>query len=75
MAESVRGLPDEIQDLIVVNEWDMRTIEGARRCLELRAKSMPAIAMDGVLVYQSLIPGQEELCEEVLRRYHEHEDE
>ncbi len=69
MAESVKVLPEEIQELIDVREWDLRTREGVQRFRELRAKSLPSIAMDGELIYESLIPGQEELCEEIRRRY------
>jgi hypothetical protein len=46
----------------------MRTLEGNRRFLELKAKSLPSIALDGELVYESLIPGQEELTDEIRRR-------
>ncbi len=53
-----------------VREWDMRTREGIQRLRELRAKSLPSVALDGELVYEALIPGQEELSQEILRRYH-----
>ncbi len=69
MAESVKELPTEIQSLIDVREWDMRTREGVLRFRELRAKSLPSIALDGELVYESIIPGQEELCKEIRRRW------
>jgi hypothetical protein len=69
MAESVRELPAEIQDMMEVREWDMRTHEGVQRLRQLRAKSLPAIALDAELVYEALIPGQEELAEEIRRRY------
>jgi hypothetical protein len=69
MAESVRALPQEIQALMDVREWDMRTREGIRRFRELRAKSLPSVALDGELVYESLIPGQEELSQEIVRRH------
>ncbi len=69
MAESVRALPQEIQDLMDVREWDMRTREGIQRFRELRAKSLPSVALDGELVYEALIPGQEELSQEIQRRY------
>jgi hypothetical protein len=69
MAKSVKDLPDEIKKLIKIREWDMRTVEGNRRFLELKAKSLPSIALDGDLVYESLIPGQEELTAEIRRRY------
>jgi hypothetical protein len=69
MAEAVKVLPREIQDLMEVREWDMRTREGVNRFRELKAKSLPSIALDEQLVYESLIPGQEELAQEVRRRY------
>jgi hypothetical protein len=68
MAKSVKDLPDEIQKLLEINEWDMRTLEGNRRFLELKAKSLPSIALDGELMYESLIPGQEELIVEIRKR-------
>ena len=68
MAKSVKDLPDEIQKLLEIREWDMRTLEGNRRFLELRAKSLPSIALDGELMYESLIPGQEELIVEIRKR-------
>ena len=69
MAESVRVLPEEVQDLIDVQEWDMRTREGIQRFRELRAKSLPSVALDGELVYESIIPGHEELSAEIRRRH------
>ena len=69
MAEAVKALPREIQDLMEVREWDMRTREGVNRFRELKAKSLPSIALDEQLVYESLIPGQEELAEEIRRRW------
>ncbi len=69
MAESVKVLPEEIQKLIEVNEWDMRTREGVGRFRELKARSLPSVALDSELVYESLIPMQEELIAEIKRRY------
>ena len=69
MAESVKVLPQDIQDIIAVHEWDMRTREGVQRFRELKAKSLPSVALDGDLVYESLIPMQEELIAEILRRH------
>ncbi len=71
MAESVKALPEDIQQLIDVREWDMRTREGVNRFRELRAKSLPSVALDEDLVYEALIPPQEELVEEIRRRYRE----
>ena len=69
MAEAVKVLPREIQDLMEVREWDMRTREGVNRFRELKARSLPSIALDEQLIYESLIPGQEELAEEIRRRW------
>jgi len=69
MAESVKVLPEDIQSLIDVREWDMRTREGVQRFRELKAKSLPSVALDEDLVYESLIPMQEELMAEIRRRH------
>ncbi|MBW1723797.1 MAG: hypothetical protein JRJ33_00160 [Deltaproteobacteria bacterium] len=69
MAKAVKDLPEDIQKIVNVYEWDMRTREGIQRFRELKAKS--SIALDGDLVYESLIPMQEELCDEINRRYQE----
>jgi hypothetical protein len=71
MAESVKVLPQDIQEIIDVHEWDMRTREGVQRFRELKAKSLPSVALDGDLVYEALIPMQEELIDEILRRFKE----
>ncbi len=69
MAESVKALPQEIQEIIKVQQWDMRTLEGIQRFRELKAKSLPSVALDGVLVYESIIPMQAEMIAEILKRH------
>lgn len=69
MAESVKVLPDKYQKMIHVSVWDMRTLEGVKRFREVNARSLPSIAMDGEIVYSSIIPGQEVLQEEILKRF------
>ena len=71
MAESVKVLPDNIQEIIEVQEWDMRTLEGVERFRQLKAKSLPTVALDGELIYESIIPMQEELIAEIEKRYKE----
>jgi hypothetical protein len=71
MAESVKVLPQDIQEIIKVHEWDMRTREGVQRFRELKARSLPSVALDGDLVYEALIPMQEDLIDEIRRRYKE----
>jgi hypothetical protein len=69
MAESVKVLPKKYQNMIEVSEWDMRTMEGVKRFKEIRAKSLPSIAMEDEIVYSSIIPGQEILQGEILKRF------
>jgi len=69
MAESVKVLPQNIQEIIEVHEWDMRTREGVDRFKELKGKSLPSVALDRELVYESIIPMQEELIAEIEKRY------
>jgi len=69
MAESVRALPQDIQNLIEVHQWDMRTRPGVQRFWDLKARSLPSVALDGQLVYEAIIPPQEELIEAIQKRY------
>ena len=71
MVESVKVLPENIQQIIEVQEWDMRTLEGVARFKDLKAKSLPSVALDGELVYESIIPMQEELIAEIEKRFKE----
>lgn len=71
MAKAVKALPENIQKIVDIYEWDMRTREGVKRFRELKAKSLPSVALNGDLVYESLIPMQEELCNEILRRFND----
>lgn len=68
MAETVKFLPQEISDIIEVYEWDMRTGEGIDRFREIKAKSLPSIAIDSQLVFESIIPTQHELIAAILER-------
>ena len=69
MAQSVQALPAEIQSLIDLREWDLRTREGVQRFKELRAKSLPSIALNGKLVFEAIIPPQEELIQAIEQCY------
>lgn len=66
MAELVRSLPTEIKDKIEIREWDMRTKEGVQRYRELRARMLPSLAINQNLIYEAMIPPQEELIEKIL---------
>lgn len=55
--------------MMEVHEWDLRTLEGVARFRELKAKSLPSIALNGEVVFSAIIPGQEVLMEEIKRRF------
>ena len=67
MAQAVRDLPEEIQALIEVREWDMRTTESRQQFRQLRVRRLPSIAIAGQLVFESLIPDRDALVEEIMR--------
>ena len=69
MAKSVKDLPANIQEYIELFEWDMRTLEGNAAYKRLKANSLPSIALDNELVYESIIPGQDDLAAEITRRW------
>jgi hypothetical protein len=67
MIAAVKDLPQEVLDKIVYEEWSLRTVEGVARFKELRAKSLPALAIDGKLVFECEIPPAEELIAAIER--------
>jgi hypothetical protein len=69
MAESVQALPNDIKEIIEVYEWDLRTREGIQRFKRLRAKSLPSVALNEELVFEAIIPPQEELIQAIMDRY------
>ena len=70
MVQAVRDLPQEIQAISEVREWDMRTPGAVRMFKEKRIKKLPSIAIQGKPVFESLIPDQEELVE-VIQQHHQ----
>ena len=61
MIAAVKGLPPDVLRKIEYREWSLRTPEGAARFMELKARSLPAVAVEGKLVFESSIPPEEEL--------------
>ena len=69
MVQAARDLPQEIQAIIEVREWDMRTLDAVRLFKESRVKKLPSIAINGELIFESLIPDQEEFIDAIQRRH------
>ena len=67
MVQAVRDLPQEIQAIIKIREWDMRTPDAVRLFKENRIKKLPSIAIAGKPMFESLIPDQDELVEVIQR--------
>ena len=61
MVAAVNPLPPEIWQGIEYRQWSLRSLEGVERLRSLGAKSLPALAIAGRLVFECNIPSQEEL--------------
>ena len=61
MVAAVKDLPPEVWQGIEYRQWSMRSLEGVERMRSLGAKSLPALAIAGRLVFECNIPSQEEL--------------
>ena len=61
MVQSVKVLPEEIQEVIDVRIWNVKQLEGVKRKKELHAKTVPSIALNEEVVFCSGIPQEEEL--------------
>jgi hypothetical protein len=68
MVQAVRVLPPEIQEVIDVRLWDVKTLEGVKRKKALGARAVPSIALNEEVVFQSGIPQSEELIGAIRER-------
>ena len=68
MMESIAALPKEIQDIIEYKEWSIKTREGIGKFLEMKGKVLPTIAIQGDLLFESIIPQYEELIDAMAER-------
>ncbi|MDQ7781416.1 MAG: hypothetical protein RDU20_00960 [Desulfomonilaceae bacterium] len=68
MMESIAALPKEIQDVIEYKEWSIKNKEGIGKFLEMKGKVLPTIAIQGDLLFESIIPQYEELIDAMAER-------
>jgi hypothetical protein len=68
MMESIAALPKEIQDIIEYKEWSIKNKEGIGKFLEMKGKVLPTIAIQGDLLFESIIPQYEELIDAMAER-------
>ncbi len=65
MVAAVADLPKEIKDRIDYHEWSLRNREGIEMFKKFGARSLPSIAINEKLCFESLIPTREELIEAI----------
>ena len=68
MMEAIAALPNDIQEVIEYTEWSVKSKEGKRKFLELKARMIPTIYIQGDLVFQCKIPQYEELIDAMAAR-------
>jgi len=68
MTEAVAALPQEIQDAIVYKEWSIKNKEGVAKFIEMKGRVLPTIAIQGDLLFESIIPQYEELIDALAER-------
>lgn len=68
MLAAVADLPKEIKDKIDYHEWSLRDREGIAMFKKFHARSLPSIAINEELRFESLIPTQEQLIEAITQK-------
>ena len=68
MLAAVADLPKEIKDRIDYHEWSLRDREGIEMFRIFHARSLPSIAINEELCFESLIPTQEDLTKAINQR-------
>jgi hypothetical protein len=68
MLAAVADLPQDIKDKIDYHEWSLRNREGIEMFKKFNARSLPSIAINEKLCFESLIPTQEELIEAITQK-------
>jgi len=68
MVAAVADLPKEIKDKIDYHEWSLRNREGIEMFRKFKARSLPSIAINGELCFESLIPTEENLIQAITQK-------
>jgi hypothetical protein len=74
MVAAVADLPEEIKDKIDYHEWSLRNREGIDMFKKFQARSLPSIAINEELRFESLIPTQEDLIKAIAQELKEVRD-
>jgi len=68
MVAAVANLPKEMRDKIDYHEWSLRNREGIEMFRKFKASSLPSIAINGELCFESLIPTEENLIQAITQK-------
>jgi len=68
MVAAVADLPKEIKDKIDYHEWSLRNREGIEMFRKFRARSLPSVAINEELCFESLIPTREDLISAITQK-------
>jgi hypothetical protein len=71
MLAAVADLPKEIRDVIDYHEWSLRNREGIEMFKKFNARSLPSIAINEELCFESLIPTSEDLIQAIREKKEE----
>ena len=74
MVAAVADLPEEIKDKIDYHEWSLGNREGIEMFKKFKARSLPSIAINEELLFESLIPTQEDLIKAITQKREEIRD-
>jgi len=68
MVAAVADLPKEIKDKIDYHEWSLRNRVGIEMFKKFKARSLPSIAINEELCFESLIPTREDLISAITQK-------
>ncbi len=66
--KNIPNILGDLADAVEIKQWDLRTPEGINRNNELGIMTFPTIAIAGDVVFESIIPSDEEIIEAIKAR-------
>lgn len=68
MLEAVSALPQSVKDLVEFKEWSITTPEGVEKFTSSGGRVLPTIVINGDILFESLIPTDDELFDALAER-------
>jgi len=73
MVDVLKGLPQEVAEIIEYKEWSIKNAEGVGMFVERKGRVLPTLCINEELVFESIIPTFEELYDALLEGAHSDE--